>query len=168
MPPTPLQAGGSHQALLSTTSCPAIPNRLQNTRILRKMLWNVKYFRISAQIHLREPLLWQQELVKKKLGWRENSPCREKTDKVMGAVGGMFWRGGFNFFIGFLPADSFWRAWRNAGNSQLVHVAAGFIFHQQRICLQLCGVLGSWWEILAFPRRAGWLRTPQLQSWTSK
>lgn len=90
----------------------------------------------------------------------ENSPCRKKTDKVMGAVGGMFWRGGFIFFMGFLPADSFWRAWRNAGNPQLVHVTAGFIFHQQRICLQPCGVLGSRWEILAFPKRTGWLRTP--------
>lgn len=39
--------------------------------------------------HLTEPVLWQQEIVKKKKNCGgENS--RKKTDKAMGVVGGMF------------------------------------------------------------------------------
>lgn len=43
-----------------------------------------------------------------------------------------------------------------------------WIFHQQRICLELCGVLGSQWEILAVPRRTGWLRTPRAEELNPK
>lgn len=38
---------------------------------------------------------------KEKIGGGKNSPCRKKTDKVMGAVGGMFWSGGFIFLLVF-------------------------------------------------------------------